>query len=424
MAIPVEQVFANLTFADLEDGEGAVRQERVNVDDEAVDDEFYVVGRLVTDKPTRFAFFRDTMAGVWRPARGMNVRELLPQRYLFRFFLEKDVQRIMDDGPWSYEQTVLILKRRALQSWFEAFRAGNRRGVPTANQRWIAPESKAERKLWTGPELVNMNVETPNEESMEADEQNVGVENEGLRQPANFNSVPCPTVNPVSAAAMPNTYVSSSVAAADAGSTPHVEVMTGVSPAVGETVRMEVGSAAIPTVHDGGPVGSMVVAYNTLKRCRSHDNELAIPGGAGLSFPSWFQQVLTTMDDDAVTRCTAVLYAIWAARNSALWEFKVPRPTTMVALADKTLQNWRLSQVTSSSHGPLYAPGNVRTSQITSTKKRSRSGAEQVEAVAETMEKVADVVANVAHEVDKEAEDFKDRSSLVHNLDHFKQNLQ
>lgn len=161
-----------------------------------------------------------------------------------------------------------------LKPYTASLRAGNRRGVPTANQRWIAPESKAERKLWTGPELVNMNVETPNEESMEADEQNVGVENEGLRQPANFNSVPCPTVNPVSAAAMPNTYVSSSVAAADAGSTPHVEVMTGVSPAVGETVRMEVGSAAIPTVHDGGPVGSMVVAYNTLKRRRSHDNEV------------------------------------------------------------------------------------------------------------------------------------------------------
>nr|GMC95514.1 hypothetical protein Iba_chr05cCG9300 [Ipomoea batatas] len=34
MAILVEQVFANLTFADLEDGDGTVRQERVNVDEE------------------------------------------------------------------------------------------------------------------------------------------------------------------------------------------------------------------------------------------------------------------------------------------------------------------------------------------------------------------------------------------------------
>lgn len=87
----------------------------MQVDEEEVVDEFYVVGRLVTDKPTRFAFFRDTIAGVWRPARGMNVREPQPHRYLFRFFLDKDVQRIMDDGPWSYEQSVLILKRISLR---------------------------------------------------------------------------------------------------------------------------------------------------------------------------------------------------------------------------------------------------------------------------------------------------------------------
>nr|GMD03960.1 uncharacterized protein LOC109169710 isoform X2 [Ipomoea batatas] len=65
--------------------------------------------------------------------------------------------------------------------------------------------------------------------------------------------------------------------------------------------------------------------------------------------------------------------------------------------------------------------GNVRTSQITSTKKRSRSGAEQVKAVAETVEKVADVVANVAHEVDKAAEYFKERSSLWKRKEQLKQ---
>ncbi|XP_031097220.1 uncharacterized protein LOC116001487 [Ipomoea triloba] len=87
-----------------------------------------------------------------------------------------------------------------------------------------------------------------------------------------------------------------------------------------------------------------------------HSAQFVVPSGAGLSFPLWFQQVLTTMDDDAVTRCTAILYAIWSARNSALWESKVPRPSTMVALADKALQNWRNSHITSSSHGLIYAP--------------------------------------------------------------------
>lgn len=91
MATSVDDALANLTFTYLEEGEENQRHERLHVNAEEVADEFYVVGMLVIDKPTRFAFFRDTMATVWRPTRGMNVRELQPHRYLFRFFLEKDV---------------------------------------------------------------------------------------------------------------------------------------------------------------------------------------------------------------------------------------------------------------------------------------------------------------------------------------------
>ncbi|XP_031106836.1 uncharacterized protein LOC116011413 [Ipomoea triloba] len=102
---------ANLTLADLDDDEGVYHQAQVHVEGVAVEVEFYIVGRLVTNKPTKFAFLKDTMASVWQPLMGMNARELQPHLYLFRFFHEKDVLRVMEDGPWSFEQSLLILKR-------------------------------------------------------------------------------------------------------------------------------------------------------------------------------------------------------------------------------------------------------------------------------------------------------------------------
>lgn len=54
-----------------------------NVDGTTVEVEFYIVGRLVTNMPTKFAFLKDTIAIVWRPMKGMNAWELQPHLYLF-----------------------------------------------------------------------------------------------------------------------------------------------------------------------------------------------------------------------------------------------------------------------------------------------------------------------------------------------------
>ncbi|CAH9107024.1 unnamed protein product [Cuscuta europaea] len=70
-----------------------------------------VVGRLLTDKPIRFPFFRDSMADIWRPGRGVNIRDLGDRRYLFQFFHEVDFERILQDGPWAFENNLLILRR-------------------------------------------------------------------------------------------------------------------------------------------------------------------------------------------------------------------------------------------------------------------------------------------------------------------------
>ncbi|XP_019154283.1 PREDICTED: uncharacterized protein LOC109150754 [Ipomoea nil] len=105
------QSMATLTLADLEDEDEIRHVGNVQVRASTGEKEFYAIRRLLTNKTTKFAFFRDTMTSVWQPAMGMNVKELLPGRYLFRFYHESDISRIIEDGPWAFEQNLLILKR-------------------------------------------------------------------------------------------------------------------------------------------------------------------------------------------------------------------------------------------------------------------------------------------------------------------------
>lgn len=68
-----------------------------------------LMGKLLTDKPIKFQFLKDTMAATWRPGKGVCIKELGYNLFIFQFFHEVDVERILDDGPWSFERNMLLL---------------------------------------------------------------------------------------------------------------------------------------------------------------------------------------------------------------------------------------------------------------------------------------------------------------------------
>ncbi|XP_019167860.1 PREDICTED: uncharacterized protein LOC109163565 [Ipomoea nil] len=105
---------ANLTLADVEDEDLAVRVPYVPDANEPAEEGFFAVGRVLTNRAVRFAYFQDTMAGVWQAAMGVNMRELQPRRFLFRFYHKADLLRILSEGPWAYEQSLLVMKRLEL----------------------------------------------------------------------------------------------------------------------------------------------------------------------------------------------------------------------------------------------------------------------------------------------------------------------
>ncbi|XP_019155810.1 PREDICTED: uncharacterized protein LOC109152623 [Ipomoea nil] len=78
-------------------------------DDE--DFRFVLVSKLLTNKIIKFNFMKETMTAVWRLGRGLVVTELAPNLFILQLFHEVDMNRILEDGPWLFEHSLLVLAR-------------------------------------------------------------------------------------------------------------------------------------------------------------------------------------------------------------------------------------------------------------------------------------------------------------------------
>ena len=65
--------------------------------------------RFMTDMVINLLAMKHRMTILWRPTRGVTVKEVQPFLYIFQFFHIVDLQRVMDTGPWSFDGDLLIL---------------------------------------------------------------------------------------------------------------------------------------------------------------------------------------------------------------------------------------------------------------------------------------------------------------------------
>lgn len=70
-----------------------------------------MVGRFLTDKHIKFEYMQQVLASVWRPVMGIRVKEIRANLFIFQFFHERDLARVLDNGPWGFENYTLICKR-------------------------------------------------------------------------------------------------------------------------------------------------------------------------------------------------------------------------------------------------------------------------------------------------------------------------
>jgi hypothetical protein len=70
---------------------------------------FNLVGRFLTNRPIRVNMMMSKLGDIWQPGKGMNIEEVQPGLFVFRLFHQLDVQHILKQGPWSFDNHTLVL---------------------------------------------------------------------------------------------------------------------------------------------------------------------------------------------------------------------------------------------------------------------------------------------------------------------------
>lgn len=105
----MEESFAKIRIE--EEEEGGLSYEETQEDLLEIDVRWCLVGKFLTDSNIDFQAMQHKMASLWRPGREMFVKELDRNRYLFQFYHEIDITRVMEGIPWTFGRFQLIFKR-------------------------------------------------------------------------------------------------------------------------------------------------------------------------------------------------------------------------------------------------------------------------------------------------------------------------
>lgn len=70
--------------------------------------ELCLVGKFLTEKNLNVRAMKSKMADIWRPTMGINIKMLKPSLFLFQLFHKYDMQWMMNNGPWSFDNAMLI----------------------------------------------------------------------------------------------------------------------------------------------------------------------------------------------------------------------------------------------------------------------------------------------------------------------------
>ncbi|XP_019188877.1 PREDICTED: uncharacterized protein LOC109183147 [Ipomoea nil] len=76
-----------------------------------VEESWGVVGRFLTRKLVRLEFMSQVLASVWQPVSGVEATEVEPGRFLFVFHHVTDMERVLNEGPWSFDNSTLVCKQ-------------------------------------------------------------------------------------------------------------------------------------------------------------------------------------------------------------------------------------------------------------------------------------------------------------------------
>lgn len=105
----MEEAFVNIQIEDEEIG--GLNYGNATEDLSEIDTKWCLVGRFLTDSSIDFQAMQHKMASLWGPGKGMYVKQLEMNRFLFRFYHEIDITRVIEGSPWMFDRFHLVLQR-------------------------------------------------------------------------------------------------------------------------------------------------------------------------------------------------------------------------------------------------------------------------------------------------------------------------
>uniref|UniRef100_A0A803QSS3 Reverse transcriptase n=1 Tax=Cannabis sativa TaxID=3483 RepID=A0A803QSS3_CANSA len=70
-----------------------------------------LVGGFITAGAVDFLSMQQTPVALWKPGKGVYIKELDANRFLFQFFHKIDIKRVIEGSPWYFNRKALIISR-------------------------------------------------------------------------------------------------------------------------------------------------------------------------------------------------------------------------------------------------------------------------------------------------------------------------
>ncbi|XP_074327337.1 uncharacterized protein LOC141665256 [Apium graveolens] len=79
------------------------------IEEEVKKYEMCLVGQFLTEKNINSRAIKSKIADIWKPTMGVNIKELEVGIFLFQFYHRKDKMWVMNGGPWSFDNAMLLI---------------------------------------------------------------------------------------------------------------------------------------------------------------------------------------------------------------------------------------------------------------------------------------------------------------------------
>jgi hypothetical protein len=80
-------------------------------EDEQVDLRWCLVGRFLCERTIHFNSMKVRMADLWKPVKGVTIKEATGGKFLFHFAHPMDMEAVLNGGPWTFDNNMLILEQ-------------------------------------------------------------------------------------------------------------------------------------------------------------------------------------------------------------------------------------------------------------------------------------------------------------------------